>query len=80
MFEEDYVLAPLYEVESFIKRNKRLPGTISQNEVTRDGGFEMRSVKLDHQKKIEEAYLYLIALDKQKKNLQKKLNILSEQY
>lgn len=80
VFEEDYALAPLYEVESFIKRNKRLPGTISQNEVTRDGGFEMRSVKLDHQKKIEEAYLYLIALDKQKKNLQKKLNILSEQY
>ena len=79
VFEDDYPLPSLYEVESFIKKNRHLPGTITQNEVTQNDGFEVRSVKLDHQKKIEEAYLHLIALDKKKKELQQRFSILSEQ-
>ncbi len=79
VFDEDYPLQPLLEVESYIKANKHLPGSVTQNEVTENGGFEMRSVKLDHQRKIEEAYLYLIALDKKKKELQTRISILSEQ-
>ena len=79
VFEEGYPLQPLLEVESFIKAHKHLPGSVTQNEVTENGGFEMRSVKLEHQKKIEEAYLYLIALDKKKKELQLRIGILAEQ-
>ncbi len=80
VFDEAYPLQPLLEVESFIKKNKHLPGSVTQNEVTENGGFEMRSVKLDHQKKIEEAYLHLIALDKKKKELEQRINLLTVQH
>ncbi|MBP6810492.1 MAG: hypothetical protein KA138_03190 [Saprospiraceae bacterium] len=79
VFDKGYPLQTLLEVESFIKKNKHLPGSVTQNEVTENGGFEMRSVKLDHQKKIEEAYLHLIALDKKKQELQLRIGILAEQ-
>ena len=39
----------------------------------------MGKIKLDQQEKIEEAYLYLIALNKKKKELQAKYKALSEQ-
>ena len=78
VFEEGYPMLPLLEAESYIKNHKHLPGTITQNEVTENGGFEMRSVKIDHQVKIEEAYLHLIALNKQKEALIQKLNLTIE--
>lgn len=80
VFDEDYPLPSLYEVESFIQQYRHLPGTVTQQEVTRDGGFEMRSAKLDHQEKIEEAYLYLIEMNSKKKDIENKINVLSEQY
>ncbi|MFN0214059.1 MAG: hypothetical protein ACKVT2_07370 [Saprospiraceae bacterium] len=74
VFDEGYPLLTLSEIASHIKAHKRLPGTVSQNEVTEVGGFEVRSVKLDHQKKIEEAYLHLIALNKKKEALKSEIN------
>jgi len=74
VFDEGYPLLSLPEVESFIKVHRHLPGTISQKEVAKDGGFELREVKLDQQKKIEEAYLHLIALNKKKEALKLKVN------
>lgn len=74
VFDDDYPLPSLYEVDQHIKTHKRLPGTISQNDVTRDGGFEMGSVKIDHQKKIEEAYLHLIMLQQKANQLKKALD------
>jgi hypothetical protein len=73
VFEKDYPLLTLDSVEAFIKKNKHLPESISEAEVLQNEGFELRSVKLDHQKKIEEAFLHLIALNNKKKELQLKL-------
>ncbi len=64
VFDPDYPLPDLYEVERYVKSHQHLPGTVSQVEVTNQGGIEMRSVKLDQQKKIEESYLYLIEMNK----------------
>ena len=74
VFDPNYPLASLYEVEQHIRAYKRLPGTISQNDVSRDGGFEVGSVKLDQQEKIEEAYLHLINLKKKAVRLKKELD------
>lgn len=73
VFDPDYPLADLYEVEQYIKVNRHLPGTITQSEVTQQGGIEMRSVKLDQQKKIEETYLYLIEMNKQLEGLKNRI-------
>lgn len=69
VFFDGYPLLPLSQVASYIKEHNHLPGTVSQQQVIEDGGIEVRSVKLDQQKKIEEAYLHLIALNKRKEIL-----------
>lgn len=73
VFDPGYSLPDLYDTEQFIKANKRLPGTVSQAEVTQKGGFELRAVKLDQQKKIEESYLYLIEMNKKVEALKKQI-------
>ncbi|MFN0014745.1 MAG: hypothetical protein ACKVU2_09375 [Saprospiraceae bacterium] len=73
VFDPKYPLLPLAEVEAFVRKNRHLPGMVTQGDVTRDGGFELRAVTLDQQEKIEEAFLYLIQLDKQKKEIQERL-------
>ncbi|HAD12841.1 MAG TPA: hypothetical protein DCF33_10445, partial [Saprospirales bacterium] len=61
---------------AYIQEHRHLPGTISQSEVVEEGGFEVRNVKLDHQIKIEEAYLHLIELNKKKEALKLRINSL----
>jgi hypothetical protein len=76
VFREGYPLTPLNEIKSFIAEHRHLPGTISQAEVISNDGIELKSVKLDQQKKIEEAYLHLIALNKRKEMLKSEINAL----
>lgn len=73
VFEDGYPLTSLYEVEAYIRQNRRLPGSVSQQEIEQEGGFKLREVKLDHQKKIEEAYLHLFELNSQVGQLEKQI-------
>ncbi len=59
VFEDDYLLIPIKEVETFIKANKHLPGVPSEKEVIKEGVNlgDMDAVLL---KKIEELTLYVI--------------------
>jgi len=59
VFEEDYELAPLPEVESYIKQNKHLPEIPSAKEMEAEGirSGEMHMLLL---KKVEELTLYVI--------------------
>ncbi|TRX58733.1 hypothetical protein FNH22_12715 [Fulvivirga sp. M361] len=59
VFEEDYDLKPLSEVEAFVKANKHLPDVPSASEVVSEGQRlgEMNAILL---KKVEELTLYLI--------------------
>jgi hypothetical protein len=62
VFEEDYPLMPLTDLESFLKQNKHLPGIPTAEEVEEKGQSlgEMNALLL---KKVEELTLYVIQLE-----------------
>ena len=64
VFEEDYVLAPLSEVEAHIEENGHLPGIPSASEIEANGAKLSELVTLQ-MAKIEELTLYLIEKEKQ---------------
>jgi hypothetical protein len=72
VFNDDYELKTLDEVESFIANNKHLPGVPSAKEVNENGVNlgEMDAILL---KKIEELTLYMIELKKENSLLKEKL-------
>ena len=63
VFEADYPLPPLKSVEQFIAREKHLPGVTPAREVEA-GGLNLGQMQKMQMEKIEELYLYLIALEK----------------
>jgi hypothetical protein len=73
VFEPEYDLKPLEEVEKHIEEKGHLHKTPSAVEIESEGSFELKTVTLDHQEKIEEAFLHLIALKKEADDLQVKL-------
>ncbi|EFK58570.1 hypothetical protein U0038_06445 [Sphingobacterium spiritivorum] len=64
VFEEDYKLTPLAEVETFIKANKHLPEVPSAREIEEDG-LSLGEMNKLMMKKIEELTLHLIEKDRQ---------------
>jgi hypothetical protein len=64
VFEEDYPLTPLAEIEQFVKQNKHLPEVPSEAEVKANGIDlgEMNAILL---KKIEELTLHVIQQQKE---------------
>jgi len=73
VFESDYKLRSLEEVESYIKENKRLPEMASANEMSKEGANlgELNNKLLQ---KIEELTLYVIDLHKQIEDLKSQQN------
>jgi hypothetical protein len=71
VFEDNYNLKPLSEVEKFIKENKHLPDVPSAKEIENNevDVFEMIKIQM---KKIEELTLYNIQLQKQIDELKNK--------
>ncbi|RMG78887.1 MAG: bZIP transcription factor [Bacteroidetes bacterium] len=65
VFEKDYDLMPLKEVERYIQETGHLPQTPSAAQIEANGGFEVGATTLNQQEKIEEIFLHLIALEKQ---------------
>src|SRR5690606_38938941 len=64
VFQEDYNLLPLHEVENFIERNKHLPNIPSAEEIVNNGGFELKEMNVKLLEKIEELTLYIIEQNK----------------
>ena len=79
VFEDEYKLMPLPEVESFIWKNKHLPGVISDREVQENDGVELTSFTVSLQEKLEELYLHVIALEKRVKELERENKLLKTQ-
>jgi hypothetical protein len=63
VFEQDYQLKDLEEVESFIEENKRLPDVPSEKEVL-ENGIQLGEMDAKLLQKIEELTLYLIEQNK----------------
>jgi hypothetical protein len=73
VFEENYNLPTLNEVETHIKAKKHLPGIPSANEVITNGA-NIGEVQVKLLQKIEELTLYLIEQDKKIQELQNQIN------
>ena len=70
VFEEDYDLKSLKEVDAFIKKNKHLP-EIPSAEVVNNEGIEVSAMMVLMMKKIEELTLYTIEQEKRINELEK---------
>ena len=77
VFDEDYELQSLDEIEAFVKENKHLPGVPSEKEVIEKGVNvgEMNAILLE---KIEELTLHLIELKKENEEVKKQLEDLKK--
>jgi hypothetical protein len=64
VFEKNYKLMPLSEVESYVAKNKHLPGVLSEAEVN-DKGLDLAEINAQLLQKVEELYLHTIELKKQ---------------
>ncbi len=64
VFEPDYKLSPLNELEVFIKKNKHLPNVPSAAQVAKDKGFDVATINKVLLEKVEELTLYTIAQEK----------------
>lgn len=73
VFEPEYKLMPITELETYIAENKHLPEVPSAVEVGKNG-FRLAEMDALQLKKIEELTLYIIQLQKQLDEQQKEIN------
>jgi hypothetical protein len=76
VFDKNYSLRPLSEVESFIKTNKHLPKIPSTSDVTKNG-IDLAETQALLLQKVEELTLYVIDQNKKIKTLGKRVGELS---
>jgi len=69
VFEKDYELTPLKDVEAYIKKKGHLHNTPSGSEIE-SNGLELGGITVNQQEKIEELFLHLIDIDKRLKTLE----------
>ncbi len=70
----DYEFKSLEEIENFTKEKGHLPGIPSAKEVTEKDQFNVTQSSLNNLEKIEELYLHVIKINKEKQELQKRLD------
>jgi hypothetical protein len=73
VFNDDYRLKPLSEVNTFIKENKRLPEIPSATEVKEQEGVNLGEMQVKLLQKIEELTLYLIEQNEKIQTLESKI-------
>ena len=71
VFDKNYSLRPLSEVEKFIKTNKHLPEIPSTSEVTKNG-IDLAETQALLLQKVEELTLYVIQQNKKIEKLERK--------
>jgi len=75
VFDKNYKLPNLLELEEAIQREGHLPGIPSAQEVA-EKGVNIAEMQAKLLQKIEELTLYLIELKKENENLKEKIKIL----
>ena len=78
VFNDDYKLKSLNEVEKFIKENHHLPNVASAKEMETNG-IELGKMDMKLLEKIEELTLYMIDLKKEVEKVNKENQILKEE-
>ncbi len=77
VFDENYNLTNITELEKYIKENKKLPEMPNANEVSSQG-IEIGDMQARMLKKIEELTLYVIELKKENETIKSELNKLKK--
>ena len=77
VFDKEYKLAPLSDVEKYIKDNKHLPGVPSAEDVKCDG-IDMAQMDATLLKKIEELTLYVLQLKKDNEAMKAQLSTIKK--
>jgi hypothetical protein len=72
VFQKDYKLRPLSEVENYIEKNSHLPEIASAKEM-KHNGIDLVKMNMDLLKKVEELTLYAIKQNKKIEEIEKKL-------
>lgn len=80
VFDKNYKLKTLEEVEQYILANKHLPNIPSSEEIIKDGGIDLAQMQAKQMEKIEELTLYLIEMKKEIEDLKKQNKELKEKY
>ena len=78
VFNSDYKLKPLDEVESFIEENNHLPNVPSEKEVM-ENGIALGEMDAKLLQKIEELTLYMIEMNKRVKSVEDENKLLKEE-
>lgn len=73
VFEPDYNLCPLNQLENYIKENRHLPGIPSAKEVDTNG-LDLAEMNLQLLKKVEELTLYILEQNKKLNQLKDRLD------
>lgn len=76
VFENNYQLMPLKELESFLTENKHLPAIPSQEEMKKEG-IDLAEMNVKMMEKIEELTLYLIQQNKEIEKLKEEVERLN---
>jgi hypothetical protein len=74
VFEDDYNLLPLFELEASIRQNKHLPGLPSSAEIKASGKIQVGEMNKKMLEKVEELTLYIIQLKKENIALEGRLS------
>ncbi|MFI5172704.1 MAG: hypothetical protein ACHQFW_09945 [Chitinophagales bacterium] len=64
VFDQNFNLIPIHDLEDFIHANKHLPGIPSANEIS-ENGISVGDMQSAMMQKIEELFLYIIQLQKE---------------
>ncbi len=75
VFDKNYDLMPLNDVETYIQKNNHLPGIQSDKEIEANG-LSLGEMQRLQMQKIEEITLYLIEMKKENEALKKELDLL----
>lgn len=78
VFDKNYDLKSLTEVEKYISENKHLPDVPSASDI-KNSGLNLANMDATLLKKIEELTLYVIDLKKQNEEIQKEIDLLKKQ-
>ena len=79
VFDKDYPLTPLTEIQTYIQENKHLPEVPSAKEME-EKGINLSEMNMLLLKKIEELTLHLIEKDKEMKKLERSNRLLDQKF
>ena len=75
VFEKDYHLKSIEEVEAFVKKNKHLPNVPSAKEIV-EGGIHLGKMDAILLRQIEELWLHMMEMEKRLQHKEKENKIL----